>query len=43
MSDKIKIDDVDRSFYDFRFEQDAEDMLESGITPEIINEIDRRR
>ena len=39
MSDKIKIDDVDRSFYDFRFEQDAEDMLESGITPEIINEI----
>ncbi|MBR3268617.1 MAG: Fe-S cluster assembly protein SufB [Oscillospiraceae bacterium] len=39
MSRKTQVSDIDRSLYDFRYEEDANDFLESGISPEIIREI----
>ena len=39
MSNKTQIDDIDRSLYDFRYDEDERDFLSSGITPEIISEI----
>ncbi|WP_028509376.1 Fe-S cluster assembly protein SufB [Ruminococcus sp. NK3A76] len=39
MGQKTKIDDIDRSLYDFRYEEDEEDLFDNGITPEIISEI----
>ncbi len=39
MKQKTQVDDIDRSLYDFRFEENEGDFLDSGITPEIINEI----
>ena len=37
--EKSQIADIDRSRYDFRYEEDESEYLASGITPEIINEI----
>ncbi|MBR1393585.1 MAG: Fe-S cluster assembly protein SufB [Ruminococcus sp.] len=39
MKEKTTVADVDRSLYDFRYEEDEADRLSSGITPEIIREI----
>ncbi|MBR2304110.1 MAG: Fe-S cluster assembly protein SufB [Ruminococcus sp.] len=39
MKDKTQVADIDRSLYDFRFEEDESEYLASGITPEIIKEI----
>ena len=39
MKKKTNVADVDRSLYDFRYEEDEADRLSSGITPEIIREI----
>ena len=39
MKEKTQVADIDRSLYDFRYEEDAADMLSSGISPEIIREI----
>ncbi len=39
MSQKTQISDVDRSLYDFRFDEDERDRLSSGISPDIITEI----
>lgn len=39
MKQKPQIGEINRSLYDFRYEEDSADMLASGITPEIIREI----
>ena len=41
MEDKIQIDDINREFYDFRYEETEENTfrLESGLTPEIVSKI----
>lgn len=39
MKEKTFVDDIDESIYDFRYEEDENDMLDRGITPAIINEI----
>jgi len=39
MKEKTQVADVDRAFYDFRFEEDESDFLGTGLTPEIIGEI----
>ena len=43
MKQKTQVADINRSLYDFRFEEDAADMLSSGITPEIIREISEEK
>ncbi|MBQ5335445.1 MAG: Fe-S cluster assembly protein SufB [Oscillospiraceae bacterium] len=43
MKEKIKVTDIDRSRYDFRYGEDAADFLSSGITPEIICEISQEK
>ena len=43
MSKKTQVADIDRSLYDFRYEEDAADFLSSGITPEIIREISEEK
>ena len=41
MEDKQKIEDINREFYDFRYEETEENTfrLESGLTPEIVTKI----
>ena len=39
MKEKTQVADINRSLYDFRYEEDENDFLESGITPEVIREI----
>ena len=39
MKEKTQVADVDRGFYDFRYDEDEASFLSSGITPEIIREI----
>ena len=39
MKEKTFVDDIDESIYDFRYDEDENDMLDRGITPQIINEI----
>ena len=41
MEEKQKIDDINREFYDFRYEETEENTfrLESGLTPEIVTKI----
>ncbi len=39
MKEKTKVGDIDRSLYDFRYEEDERDFFDSGITPGIIGEI----
>lgn len=43
MRQKSQVADIDRSLYDFRYEEDAADFLSSGITPEIIREISEEK
>ena len=43
MKQKTQVDDIDRERYDFRFDEDPEAMLASGITPEIIEEISEEK
>lgn len=43
MKEKTVIKDIDESIYDFRYKEDENDMLETGITPEIINEISKEK
>ena len=40
---KTRIDDIDRSFYDFRFEDKDSYRIQSGLTREIIEEISREK
>ncbi|MBO4292247.1 MAG: Fe-S cluster assembly protein SufB [Lachnospiraceae bacterium] len=41
--EKTQIEDIDRTYYDFRYEEDASDLFEAGITPEIIREISKEK
>ncbi len=43
MKEKTFIEDIDESIYDFRYEEDEADMLDSGITSEIIAEISEEK
>ncbi|MBR1663993.1 MAG: Fe-S cluster assembly protein SufB [Ruminococcus sp.] len=43
MAEKIKVDDIDRSMYDFRYEDNVEDHLTTGISPEMIEEISKEK
>ena len=39
MKEKTIVADIDRSRYDFRFEEDENDFLASGLTAEILDEL----
>lgn len=39
MKEKTTVSDIDRSLYDFRYEEDESEYFDSGITPEIISAI----
>ena len=41
MEEKTQIDDINREFYDFRYEETEENTyrLENGLTPEIVSKI----
>ena len=43
MKEKTQIQDVNREFYDFRYEEDDANRFEAGITPEIIREISEEK
>ena len=43
MKEKTQVTDIDRSLYDFRYEEDESDFLEGGITPAIIEEISKEK
>ena len=43
MKEKTTVADIDRSRYDFRFEEDESNYLASGLTPEIISEISQEK
>ena len=43
MKQKTQVDDIDRARYDFRYAEDPDAMLTSGITPEIIAEISEEK
>ena len=43
MKQKTQVGDIDRSLYDFRYEEDEADFLEGGLTPEIVREISREK
>ena len=42
-SEKTRVDDIDRSLYDFRYEDKDNFKVESGLTEEIIEEISREK
>ena len=39
MKEKTQVADIDRSLYDFRYEENEGDFFDSGITPDIIKAI----
>ena len=39
MKEKTQVADINRSLYDFRYDEDESSFLDCGITPEIISEI----
>lgn len=41
--EKTYVEDIDRSFYDFRFEEKDVYRVASGLTPEIVEEISREK
>ena len=43
MENKKQIIEVDRSRYDFRYEEDESEYLESGIAPDIIKAISEEK
>ncbi|MBR4554518.1 MAG: Fe-S cluster assembly protein SufB [Ruminococcus sp.] len=43
MKQKTQVEDIDRSFYDFRYDEDAQDFFDSGITPDIIRGISEEK
>lgn len=43
MKEKTMVDDLDRSMYDFRYEEDKSAMLDEGITPQVIMEISEEK
>ena len=43
MKEKTQVADIDRSLYDFRYEEDEGNFLDSGINPDIIREISEEK
>ncbi len=43
MKDKTQVSDIDRSFYDFRYEENEGDFLDSGLSADIIREISEEK
>lgn len=45
MKEKSQVEDIDRSFYDFRNEEKAENIykVEEGLTPEIVEQISKEK
>ena len=43
MDEKTHVEDVDRSFYDFRYEEKDVYRVESGLTPDIIRQISKEK
>ena len=46
MADEVKktqVDDIDRSFYDFRYEVNASFQTDAGLTPEIVKQISEEK
>ena len=43
MKEKTQVSDIDRSFYDFRYEENEGDFLDSGLSPDIIREISEEK
>ena len=41
--EKIYVDDIDRSLYDFRYEEKDVYKVENGLTPDIVNEISEKK
>ncbi len=41
--EKTRVEDVDREFYDFRYEENASLKVDSGLTPEIVEQISREK
>ena len=40
---KTQVGDIDRSLYDFRYEEKDSYRVENGLTPEIVNEISDKK
>ena len=40
---RTQVDDIDRSMYDFRYEDADAEKLEAGLTPDIVREISERK
>ncbi|MEE1050897.1 MAG: Fe-S cluster assembly protein SufB, partial [Lachnospiraceae bacterium] len=38
-----KVDEIDRSIYDFRYEEDDFYRIQSGLTPEIVEKISEEK
>ena len=45
MKEKSQVEDIDRSLYDFRNEEKAENIykVEEGLTPEIVEQISKEK
>ena len=46
MADEVKktqVEDIDRSFYDFRYEVNASFQTDAGLTPEIVKQISEEK
>ena len=39
MKEKTQVADIDRSMYDFRYEENDAYRVEEGLTPEIVDQI----
>ena len=40
---RTEVADIDRSLYDFRYGEEGFERLDAGLTPEIVEEISRRK
>ena len=40
---RTQVDDIDRSMYDFRYDDADAEKLDAGLTPEIVREISERK
>ena len=40
---RTHVDDIDRSMYDFRYEDSDAEKLDAGLTPDIVREISERK
>ncbi|MBQ3301331.1 MAG: Fe-S cluster assembly protein SufB, partial [Eggerthellaceae bacterium] len=40
---RTQVEDVDRSMYDFRYDDSDAEKLDAGLTPDIVREISQRK